>query len=347
MAAAVALDETRDPKAAWDVMPYGARLRFDIKKLFYTDYLAFDEVGGELNVRRRRLSLSDFSARFHDSRIALDGGLRFRKDAPEPYSLALNGSVKDFDLQTFSSELVPGEKPQVEGLFGVTVEASGEMPNLGQLRNRAYFDIHMRSTDGVFRPLPPSSTLLIGASEVLGVIGEGLSYAPTGGFGAGAVARLVNYISRINYDLIEIRLRRGSSKRVRLSRFVVQSPTILLNAAGAVEYVPGLDLLDSPLDLQGSLNMLGRGAAILYSMDLMQEGKDEYGYFKGPAFLITGTPSAPESNFAAIIEQAGKGTVQGGITRPISGLIGNFKYRWFGPKEKPTAVAPPSASELE
>ncbi len=346
-AAPTPLDETRDAKAVWDVMPYGARLRFDIKKLFYTDYLAFDDVGGELNVRRRRLSLSDFRARFHDSPITLDGGLRFRRDAPEPYTLALNGAVKDFDLQTFSSELVPGEKPQVEGLFGMTIEASGEMPNLGQLRNRAYFDVHMQSRDGVFRPLPPSSTLLLGASEVLGVIGEGLSYAPTGGFGAGAVARLVNYISRINYDLIEIRLRRGSSKRVRLSRFVVQSPTILLNAAGAVDYVEGLDLLDRPLDLKGSLNMRARGAAILYSMNLMREGRDEYGYFKGPEFLITGTPAAPESNFAAIIQQAGKGTVQGGVTRPLSGLIGNFKYRWFGPKDRPTAVAPPSAAELE
>ena len=343
--ASVALDESRDTKAVWDVLPYGTRLRFNIDKIYYTDYLAFDAVGGELNLRRRRFSLSDFSARFHDSPITLDGGFRFRRDAPEPYALSLNGAVKDFDLQTFASELVPGEKPQVEGLFGVTLEASGEMPNLGQLRNRAFFDIHMQSRDGVFHPLPSSSPLLIGASEVLGVVGEGLSYAPTGGFGAGAVARLVNYISRIDYDLIEIRLRRGSSRRVRLSQFLMQSPTVLMSAEGVVDYVKGKDLLDSPLALTGSLNMRGRGAAILYSMNLMQDERDEFGYYKGPEFLISGTPTAPESNFATIIDQAGKGTVRGGVTRPLSGLIGNFKYRWFGPKDRPRAVLPPVIEE--
>ena len=176
-------------------------------------------------------------------------------------------------------------------------------------------------------------------------MGEGLSYAPTGGFGAGAVARLVNYISRIDYDLIEIRLRRGSSRRVRLSQFLMQSPTVLMSAEGAVEYVKGKDLLDSPLALTGSLNMRGRGAAILYSMNLMQDERDEFGYYKGPEFLISGTPTAPESNFATIIDQAGKGTVRGGVTRPLSGLIGNFKYRWFGPKDRPRAVLPPVIEE--
>lgn len=345
--AATPLNEARDAHAGWDVLPYGTRLRFDIDKLYYTDYLAFDAVGGELNVRRRRLELSDFTARFHASPITLDGGLRFKAEAPQPYTLALTGKVKDFDLQTFSSELVPGEKPQVEGLFSVDMDASGEMPNLGQLRNRAYFDIHMTSRDGVFRPLPPSSPLLIGASEVLGIVGEGLSYAPTGGFGAGAVARLVNYISRIDYDLIEIRVRRGKSKRVRLSRFLMQSPTVLMSARGGVDYVPGKDLLDSPLDLKGSLNMLGRGAAILYSMDLMREGRDDYGYFQGPEFLVSGTPAAPESNFSAIIEQAGEGTLKGGITRPLSGLIGNLKYRWFGPNEKPQVALPPEGADAK
>ena len=182
---------------------------------------------------------------------------------------------------------------------------------------------------GLFRPLPPDSTLLVGASDVLGVVGEGLSYVPTGGFGAGAIARLINYIAEINYDTIDIHLVRDTSKDVRIEQFLVLSPTIALSAKGGITALPGHDIFDSPLSLTANLDMLGRGAAILYSMDLMQDAQNEQGYWRGPEFKITGTAADPQSNFAEIVQRASDGTVQGAITRPISGLIGNLKYRWF------------------
>ena len=342
------LDERRDTRAAWNVLPLGSDLRLALEKVYYTDYLAFDEVRADLDFRRRRLTLNELSARFHESTLQLAGGLRFRAEEAEPYVLALNGTLRDFDLLAFSSELLPGQTPAIEGLFGVTVEASGEMPNLGQLRNRALFDLRLTSRQGVFRPLPSDSVLFSGASQmVLGLLGEGLSYAPSGGFGAGAVARLVNYIAHIDYDAAEIHVRRGSSRRVKLSRFVIQSPTILMRAEGAIDYIPGLDLFDSPLSLEGELNMRGRGAAILYSLDLMREGQDEFGYFNGPQFRITGTASVPESNFAEIVSTAGGGALRGGFTRPLAGLIGNFRYRWFGPDDTPASALPPDSAAEE
>ena len=61
----------------------------------------------------------------------------------------------------------------------------------------------------------------------------------------------------------------------------------------------------------------------------MQDTQNEQGYWRGPEFKITGTATDPQSNFAEIVQRASDGTVQGAITRPISGLIGNLKYRWF------------------
>jgi len=190
--------------------------------------------------------------------------------------------------------------------------------------------VRMRSLKGVFRPLPPSSPLLVGTSDMLGFVGEGLSYVPTGGFGAGVVARLVNYISRIDYDIVDIHLRRPESRDVEIARFLVRSKTIELTARGGIKRAPDLDILDSPLELQANLDMSGRGAAILYSMGLLRQEKNEDGYWRGPEFRIWGTPSRSESNFSDIVRQASDGTVKGGITRPLSGLIGNVKYRWFG-----------------
>ncbi len=344
-AAPVAVDRSRDEKAAWDVLPYSTALDYRIGKLFYTDYLAFDEVSGKLSVRKRKLAATDVAARFHDSQMKLNGTLDYRKDAAEPYLLGVDGTVKDFDLNQFFKELVPGEKPRIKGLFSVKLAANGEMPNLGQLRNETLFDIHMKSNKGVFRPLPPSSTLLVGTSNMLGFVGEGLSYMPTGGFGAGTIARLVNYITRIDYDVIDIHVRRAASRDIVIERFLARSPTISITAAGGIEREAGKDVLDSPLDLSAHLDMSGRGAAILYSMGLLKNEKSEAGYWRGPEFRIWGTPSASESNFADIIRQASDGTVKGGITRPLAGLIGNLKYRWFGDDPKP--LPPELAAEVE
>jgi hypothetical protein len=333
------LNEIADTKAAWKLIPYAVVIDLNIEKLFYTDYLAFTQVAGKMDLRRRKLELSQWRAFFHDSAITFDGVTRFNAANADPYALDLTGKIVDFNLNQFFSELVPGEKPRVEGLFGVDLKAFGEFPNFSQLRNRVLFDITMQSRDGLFRPLPPDSGLMIGASDVLGIVGEGLSYVPTGGFGAGAVARLVNYIAGINYDTIDIHLVRDVSKEVKVTQFLVLSPTIALTATGGIKYIPGVDILDSPLELNGHLDMLGRGAAILYSMDLMQDDKNEFGYWRGPEFRIWGTLEAPESNFAEIVERAGDGTLKGSITRPISGLIGNLKYRWFNDNSKAKEAA--------
>ena len=39
------------------------------------------------------------------------------------------------------------------------------------------------------------------------------------------------------------------------------------------------------------------------------------------------------------MKKAGDGTIRGSITRPISGLIGNLKYRWFNDNRKAKEAA--------
>lgn len=331
----VALDEVADKKAFWDVLPLDSVLSYDIKKLYYTDYVIFNDVSGKILIQPTQLDIKKLTAHFHESPMKFNGAFKFIRKTPSPYDVKLTGSIREFNLNQIFSELVPGVKPRVEGLFGVSIDVFGTSPNMGQFRNNLFFDNRLQSREGLFRPLPPDSGLLVGASDVLGFVGEGLSYMPTGGFGAGALSRLVNYIKEIDYDLIDIHLTRGDSRDIVIEEFLVKSPTVRLEASGGIDYEYGKDVLDSPLSLDAQLNMSGKGAAILYSMDLLESEQDGYGYNHGPKFEIRGTPNAPHSNFAEIVSAGAKGTVAGGITRPISGLIGNIKHRWFGGDTKP------------
>jgi hypothetical protein len=246
-----------------------------------------------------------------------------------PYDLDLQAGVEQFDLARFFRELVPDSKPRAEGLFNVSLKASGQSPNMPQYRNQLFFDMRLQSRDGIFRLLDPDSALVGGTTGFAGAVGEGVSYIPTGLFGLGAVSRLVKYIKEIDYDKVDVQLLRDESRDVQIKRYVVQNPEILMTATGGIEYQEGVDIMQSPLTMDANLDFRDKGAAIMYDLNLLEQEKDAWGYWKGPAIKFRGTPAASESNLGEIITKAGNAAILGGITRPISGLIGNIRYRWF------------------
>ena len=343
-------DMRADDRAFWDVIPYNRHVTYDIKRLFYTDYLEIVDITGRAEITAGRLSLDQFKAQFHDSPIALNSVMTFTP-GEKPYDLEMQASVDRFDLATFLRELDPESTPMAEGLFDVKMDAYGNSPNMAQYRNNLYFDMKMQSRDGVFRLLDPNDPLVTGSSNFAGAVGEGVSYIPTGLFGLGAVARLVNYIKEVPYDKIEAHLVRGESRDVQIKKYVVQSPEVLMTAKGGVNYEEGIDVLQSPLAMEAQLNLRERGAAIFYDLDLRGDEQDSYGYWTGPQIKFWGTLTQLESNLGEIIETAGKGAVLGGITRPISGLIGNVKHLWMDEEgepleytDTPATTAPDSAT---
>ncbi|MBT8447074.1 MAG: hypothetical protein KJO38_08000, partial [Gammaproteobacteria bacterium] len=182
-AAAPLIDDTPDEKAFWNVLPPDMQVGLSIDELRYADNLSFNDIRGRLVLTDTRLGLTDIAARYHDSPLRFDGAVDFSAGVADPYQVALEGAVKEFDLNRFFTELRPGVTPRLEGLFGVDISAYGDAPNAGQFRNRILFDMALTSRDGVYRPLDPDSALVAGASGALGLVGEGLSYLPTSGFG--------------------------------------------------------------------------------------------------------------------------------------------------------------------
>ena len=323
-----------DESAFWDVVPYKRHMTYNIKRLFYTDYLEIVDITGRAEASAGRLSLDDFKAQFHDSPIALNSVITFTP-GEKPYDLDMQASVDRFDLATFERELDPESIPPAEGLFDVRIDAYGNSQNMAQYRNNLYFDMKMQSRDGVFRLLNPNDPLVMGSSGFAGAVGEGVSYVPTGLFGLGAVARLVNYIDEIPYDKIDAHLVRDESRDVQIRNYVVQSPELLLTATGGIDYEEGVDIMDSPLKMDAQLDLRDKGAAIFYDLNLLKDEKDSYGYWTGPAIKFWGSLGQLESNLGDIITEAGQGAVLGGVTRPISGLIGNVRHRWMDNESEP------------
>jgi hypothetical protein len=327
-------DVNADETAFWNVIPYNVDANYSIEKLYYTEFLIIDDIKGQSIVSPRELMLNNLQARFHDSPITLDSDIT-HTFGDKPYDLEIHAAVDDFNMKQFYNELLPSATPRAEGLFSINFDATGNTPNMSQLRNDLLFDLHLHSEDGVFRLLDPDSVLVGGATGVLGAVGEGVSYIPTGLFGLGAVSRLVDYIKIINYNLMDVRLVRDETQNVQIKNYVVQNSELLMTATGGIEYQEGVDILQSPLTMDANLDFRGKGAAIMYDLNLLKKERNEYEYWKGPEIKFRGTPANNESNLDEVVSTAGNAAVLGGITRPISGLIGNLKHRWFGDNDDP------------
>lgn len=235
--------------------------------------------------------------------------------------------VRDFDLYTFSTELVPGEKARVEGLFRMAVEADGNFPSMDVARNHVRFMVDMESLSGVFRAIPPNSRLAMTSSGVAATAGEVLSWLPTAGVGLGALSRLVASMREIPYNRVALRIVRGTDMNIRVESMEVRSPEVLILGQGGILYEEGVDLLDQRLDLTAEMDARGEMAAILSGLGLLGGERLENGYWPGFKFRIWGDLNEPKSNFDRIVTDASTGTLTRNLTNPFHGIWGNIKYR--------------------
>ena len=303
-----------------------------IDKLYQTDYLAFDQITGKLTLNDNEFKAHDISALFHDSPLKLDSIINFKPAAKHPYDVDFVLDIKDFNLLDYLHELDPEHEARIAGIFNVEFKAFGEMDNIEQYRNQLLFDSRLVSYDGIYHFIPKNSVLLLSASTAMAITGEVVSLVPTAGFGLGIMPRLVRFIKDFPYDKIDIHLVRNPDKNTTIEQFEIFSPLLYMHASGGIAFVENTRLFDSPLQMTANLDLAGEGAAIFYGLNLLSGEKNEYGFWRGPEIIFGGTVNNPTDNFEEIIETAKKGTVQGGFTRPFSGIIGDFKYRWFAPK---------------
>ena len=324
----IPLDKTPAEKAFWS-NGFAIATQLTIDKLYYSDYMSYQNIMGELTINDEKLHAKNFNIKFHDSPMHLDALFTFNKDKKKPYDITLNTSLSQFNIGEFLQELNPQHIPRADGVFDVDIHFYGDLSNLSQIRNELLFDINIEGKDGVYHLIPSNDVMMRSSGAAMAVVGEVVSVLPTAGFGLGIVNRVIRFAKDINYDFINMHLVRQKDLNTSIETFQILSPELRVSATGGLTFKDNTRLFDQPLEMTANMNLAGEGAAIFYGLGLLNDEQDEYGFWKGPVINFSGTLNHQEDNFDEIISQAKSGTLAGGITNPFSGLIGNFRYRWF------------------
>ena len=333
----IALNKTPAKHAFWQ-SGIDISSHLEIEKLYYSDYMLYHHIKGDLLITDTQLKANDFSVTFHDSPMTLNSTLLFDPQKTRPYDIQFNTSLEHFSVGEFLQELNPKHVPRADGVFDVAVDIHGPLSNLSQIRNELLFDISIEGKEGVYHLIPSNDVMMRSSGAAMAVVGEVVSVLPTAGFGLGIVNRVIHFAKDINYDFISMHLVRQDDLNTTIEEFQIVSPELHFLAKGGLSFKENTRLFDQPLKMTAQMNLSGEGAAIFYGLGLLKNEQDSYGFWKGPIIDFSGTLNHQEDNFDEIITQAKEGTLAGGFTNPFSGLIGNFKYRWFN--------EPPDYSEL-
>ena len=242
------------------------------------------------------------------SEIKLNGGLTFTPTAPEPYGVALDLDVINFDPAPVLRALNPGQPPTVEGKFTVASKVTGNARNLGEIGKRAAGDFSLTSKSGVFRALSADISSKVATTtktaSTLATLGN-LAGALTGrkdisdaASKAEAVASLSKMISAIEYDQLNVVFTRDAALNMTLKDFTLIAPELRLAGTGRIDSKAGLELAAQTLVMEFKLGARGTTGKLLKSLAALETEKpDDLGYFRSNLPLrVTGSLGKPDTS---------------------------------------------------
>lgn len=297
----------RDAAPIWSGV--SGQLALSLKKVVYAQKFEVADIGGIIRIDAGAVKLVGVRAGLGEgSEIKLKGGLTFTPSAPEPYGVALDLDVTNFDPAPVLRALNPGQPPTVEGKFTVASKVTGNARNLGEVGKRAAGDFSLTSKGGVFRALSADISSKVAtttkAASTLATLGN-LAGALTGrkdisdaASKAEAVASLSRIISAIEYDQLNVVLTRDAALNLTLKDFTLIAPELRLAGTGRIDAKAGLELGAQPLVMEFKLGARGTTGKLLKSLAALETDKpDDLGYFRSNLPLrLTGSLGKPDTS---------------------------------------------------
>ena len=297
----------RDAEPVWSGV--SGQLALSLKKVVYAQKFEVADIGGTIRIDAGTVKLVGVRAGLGGgSELKLKGGLTFTPTAPEPYGVALDLDVINFDPAPVLRALNPGQPPTVEGKFTVASKVTGNARNLGEIGKRAAGDFSLTSKSGVFRALSADISSKVATTtktaSTLATLGN-LAGALTGrkdisdaASKAEAVASLSKMISAIEYDQLNVVFTRDAALNMTLKDFTLIAPELRLAGTGRIDAKAGLELAAQPLVMEFKLGARGTTGKLLKSLAALETEKpDDLGYFRSNLPLrVTGSLGKPDTS---------------------------------------------------
>jgi hypothetical protein len=306
-AATAPVPAARDAKPVWAGV--SGQVALALKKVVYAQKFEVADVGGAIRIDAGSLKLDGVRAGFSEgSEFKLNGGVTFSEAAAEPYVLAANFDVTNFDPAPVFRALNPAQPPTVEGKFTVASKLAGQARNLGELGGRAHGDFTLTSKGGVFRALSADvsskvETTAKTASAVafLGNVASAVTGRKEYGDAASkaeAVSALSKMISAIQYDQLNVVVSRDADLNTELKDFTLIAPELRLAGTGKVAGKAKTELLAQALTMQFQLGARGHTGDLLKAVGALDATKkDDLGYLASTLPLkVTGTLGKPDTS---------------------------------------------------
>ena len=312
----------RDAHPFW--AGFTGKATLDIDQIRYRQY-AVKQLDGDFEARPNRLILEKLNCKLADSQFGMKGNVTFSTEDSLPYRLFGEMLLNEFDVGEFLSRIKPQESPPAEGIFTLKGKVHGHAPNLDILIEQVQGEFSLKGKNGLVRALDQMDEQTKAVTGVVGIIG-----AVTGSRvrELETVTEALSYFQEIPFKHLSVHAQRGNEQNqavqrnedlnVNLTELIIQSPDIFIQGDGVLYYDPLMPIHDQQLSVQARLDAQGRAASILNKLGLVEPQETSRGYYKGPEFIIKGTPSDPDfSSLHQIIQQAGTSLIGGGKREPL------------------------------
>jgi hypothetical protein len=262
------------------------QLTLSIKKLIYGDNFEVTDVAGTLRLEATGLRLDGGQAIFGaDSDLKLAGGLTFDRSVKEPYALAADLTLTNFDTTLAFAALDAAKLPTVETLVNLNSRITGRGANVEEVAERSRGDVQVTAKSGIFRALSADMSDKVQRTQSTVAALGGLLGAVTGKKDIADYANktqilsdIAKALSEIPFDQLNVTATRAENLDIVLKDFTLISPEVRLTGTGAITYAAGLSVLAQPLALQLSLGARGRLAELLERAGLLDTTQDSLGY---------------------------------------------------------------------
>ena len=258
---------------------------------------------GRLVLDAEQFRLEKLDAAFDEkSRLSAKGALTFSTGL-DPYHLAGNFTLTEFDAGRYWKAIDPEHPPAIEGIFTINGQLEGEGLSFDDTIDRTRGSLDLTSHQGVFRGLKRSTdkiSMATKAVDLFSVIVGDKSAEKIAGAVSYYVDQLAQELGELKYDQLTVRLVREPSLNLRLENIALVTQQIFLLGSGQVAYVAGQPLLKQPLQATLSLKARGKAEELLGKIKDLDGTRDQLGYAKTKTPVTLGGTLArpnPEAYF--------------------------------------------------